>query len=92
MSADKSAQSIKNLTESHTESDKTQSTASNETSSVTITTVGDDKKGNKTICVNNFFIDSYYIFASRFSLPLSRDSISISYSAWCDFQSWALRL
>jgi hypothetical protein len=49
MSTDKSAQSITNLTES----DKIQSTASNETtSSVTIKSVGseeeDNKKGNKT--------------------------------------------
>jgi hypothetical protein len=53
MSTDKSAESIKNLTESHTESDKIQSTASNETTSPsTIKPVeldeGDNKKGNKT--------------------------------------------
>lgn len=63
MSTDKSAQSINNLTESHTESDKTQSIASNETtSSGTIKPVGleegDNKKGNKTFSDNNFVIDS----------------------------------
>lgn len=61
MSTDKSAESTINLTESHTESDKTQSTASNETSSVTITAVGseeaDNKKGNKTFHVNNFLLN-----------------------------------
>lgn len=64
MSTDKSAQLIETLTESHTETDKTQSTASNETtSSVTIKPVGleegDNKKGNKTFSDNNSVIDSY---------------------------------
>lgn len=53
MSTEKSAESIKPLTESNTESDKIHVAASNETSSITITTVGlrdsDDKRGNKTI-------------------------------------------
>lgn len=53
MSTEKSEESIKPLTESNNESDKIHAAASNETSSLTSTTVGlresVDKKGNKTI-------------------------------------------
>lgn len=56
MSSTESAQSIKSLIETRTESDKTQSTAvaPSEISAMAIPTVGDDKAGNKTLSVNIF--------------------------------------
>lgn len=60
MSTDKTAQSIKNYTETSSESDKIQSKALNE-ASTTITTFesekSDDIKGNKTFQVNNFLLN-----------------------------------
>jgi hypothetical protein len=66
MSTNKSAQSIKAITDSHIESDKIESTASNGTTSSVITKPtgleeADDKKGNKTFSNNNSIIDSHHV-------------------------------
>lgn len=75
MSTETSAQSIKILTQSNTETDKTPALATNETSSITITRVGlevnDDKKGNKTFRANIAFIDSSNTLSHDLTVPQS---------------------